>query len=84
MRLAQGAPRKPKHKRLSSGLLDKKPLFPTACWGRVGALGKAQKKEGGERSGGALVQSTESILLLASPLSLSRQVKNLKCNSGND
>lgn len=83
MRLAQAAARKPKHKRLSPGLLDKKPLFPTACWGRVGALGKAQK-ESGERSGGTLVQSTESILLLASPLSLSRQVKNLKCNSGND
>ena len=50
-RLAQGAARKPKNRRLSLGLLDKKPRFPTARWGGVGALGKAKRKEHGERSG---------------------------------
>lgn len=63
MCLAQGAARKPKQQATQLGLLDKKPRFPTACWGGVGALGKAQRKERGEHSGGALVQRTESILL---------------------
>lgn len=82
-RPAHGVARKPKNRRLSLGLLDKKPGFPTARWGGVGALRKAKRKECGERSGEPWC-SAQSILLLASPLNLSRQVKNLRYNSGND